>query len=35
MSDEGPLLRDVYPSLVAELIALLNEEGETELAICL
>jgi len=34
MSDEGPLLRDVYPTLVAELIALLNEEGETDLAIC-
>lgn len=34
MSDEGPLLRDVYPDLAAELIALLDEEGEPDLAIC-
>jgi hypothetical protein len=34
MTGEGPLLRDVYPNLTAELIALLEEEGESDLATC-
>ncbi|WP_235614474.1 hypothetical protein [Streptomyces ambofaciens] len=31
---EHPLLRDVFPDLVAELTALLQDEGESELAVC-
>jgi hypothetical protein len=34
MSDDGPYLRDVYPDLAAELVTLLDEEGESDLAIC-
>ncbi|MFH0521635.1 hypothetical protein ACHBTE_31185 [Streptomyces sp. M41] len=32
MEQEHPLVRDVFPDLVAELIALLESEGERELA---
>ncbi|MGW7281576.1 hypothetical protein ACWGIV_25400 [Streptomyces sp. NPDC054844] len=31
---EHPLLRDVFPDLVAELTALLQDEGESELTVC-
>ncbi|MFI8106821.1 hypothetical protein [Streptomyces sp. NPDC086023] len=31
---EPPLVREVHPDLVAELVALLEAEGERELAIC-
>ncbi|MFD8418586.1 hypothetical protein [Streptomyces sp. NPDC059466] len=34
MEQDQPLMRDVFPKLVAELIALLEDEGERELAIC-
>jgi hypothetical protein len=34
MDQVPPLVRDVFPDLVAELVALLEEEGERELAIC-
>jgi hypothetical protein len=34
MEQEHPLVRDVFPDLVAELATLLEEEGERELAIC-
>lgn len=34
MEQEHPLVRDVFPDLVAELITLLETEGESELAIC-
>ncbi|WP_327716707.1 hypothetical protein OG381_15630 [Streptomyces sp. NBC_00490] len=34
MEQEPPLVRDLYPELVAELAALLTEEGEHWLAIC-
>ncbi|MFF7880696.1 hypothetical protein ACH40F_09580 [Streptomyces sp. NPDC020794] len=33
MEQEHPLVRDVFPDLVAELATLLEEEGERELAI--
>jgi hypothetical protein len=33
MEDEGPLLREVYPDLVAELVRLLEDEGERYLSI--
>ncbi|MEV6394613.1 hypothetical protein AB0M39_07480 [Streptomyces sp. NPDC051907] len=33
MEQDHPLVRDVYPDLIAELIALLEAEGERELAI--
>ncbi|MFG2991206.1 hypothetical protein ACGFZK_18290 [Streptomyces sp. NPDC048257] len=32
--DTAPLVRDVLPVLTAELVRLLEEEGERELAIC-
>ncbi|WP_327262371.1 hypothetical protein OG444_13270 [Streptomyces sp. NBC_01232] len=32
--DAAPLVRDVLPVLAAELVRLLEEEGERELAIC-
>ncbi|MFI0453310.1 hypothetical protein [Actinomadura sp. 6N118] len=31
--EENPLVREVFPDLVAELVALLEEEGENMLAI--
>ncbi|MGW0391704.1 hypothetical protein ACWDYJ_12565 [Streptomyces sp. NPDC003042] len=31
---DTPLLRDVHPALTAELVRLLEEEGERDLAIC-
>jgi hypothetical protein len=31
---DRPLLRHVFPDLVAELVALLEAEGELELALC-
>ncbi|MFJ5270921.1 hypothetical protein [Streptomyces sp. NPDC088358] len=34
MEQDHPLIRDVFPDLVAELTALLEDEGERELAIC-
>ena len=34
MEDEPPLVREVFPELVAELVRLLEEEGEHWLAIC-
>ncbi|MEU7011850.1 hypothetical protein [Streptomyces sp. NPDC046332] len=34
MEQDHPLVRDVFPDLIAELIALLEDEGERELAIC-
>jgi hypothetical protein len=34
MEQEYSLVREVFPDLVAELVALLEEEGELELAIC-
>lgn len=34
MEAEHPLVREVFPELAAELVALLEEEGERELAIC-
>jgi hypothetical protein len=34
MEQEPPLVRDLYPELIAELAALLTEEGEHWLAIC-
>ncbi|MFI1094431.1 hypothetical protein [Streptomyces sp. NPDC020917] len=34
MEHDRPLVRDAFPDLVAEVIALLEEEGERELAIC-
>ncbi|MFF2330249.1 MULTISPECIES: hypothetical protein [unclassified Streptomyces] len=34
MGLEHPLVRDVFPELVSELVALLEEEGESALAIC-
>jgi hypothetical protein len=33
VSDEGALLREIYPELAAELVSLLDEEGEPDLAI--
>ncbi|GAA1677222.1 hypothetical protein GCM10009830_25170 [Glycomyces endophyticus] len=33
MEDEGPLLREVYPDLVEELVRLLEGEGERYLSI--
>lgn len=32
--DDAPLVRDVLPALTAELVRLLGEEGEHDLAIC-
>ncbi|MEV0666490.1 hypothetical protein ACIBI3_20635 [Actinomadura luteofluorescens] len=32
--EQNPLIRDVFPDLIAELTALLEAEGERELAIC-
>ncbi|MCT9079121.1 hypothetical protein [Streptomyces fulvoviolaceus] len=34
MEQEPPLVREVFPELVDELVGLLEEEGERELAIC-
>lgn len=34
MEQGHPLVREVFPELVAELITLLGDEGERELAIC-
>ncbi|MGW4024461.1 hypothetical protein [Streptomyces sp. NPDC005009] len=34
MEQDHPLVRDVFPDLIAELITLLEDEGERELAIC-
>ncbi|MDT0401124.1 hypothetical protein [Streptomyces edwardsiae] len=34
MEQGHPLVRDVFPDLVAELTTLLEDEGEHELAIC-
>lgn len=34
MEQDRPLVRDVFPDLVAELATLLEDEGERELAIC-
>ncbi len=34
METERPLVREVFPDLAAELVALLEEEGERDLAIC-
>ncbi|MFI8813389.1 MULTISPECIES: hypothetical protein [unclassified Streptomyces] len=34
MEQDHPLIRDAFPDLIAELIALLEDEGERELAIC-
>ncbi|MEV7751861.1 hypothetical protein ACFY7F_16680 [Streptomyces griseofuscus] len=34
MEQEHPRVRDLYPDLVAELTALLQKEGERELAVC-
>ncbi|MEU7403057.1 hypothetical protein [Streptomyces sp. NPDC044948] len=34
MEQDHPLVRDVFPDLVAELTTLLEDEGERELAIC-
>ncbi|GHH30901.1 hypothetical protein [Streptomyces lanatus] len=34
MKQEPPLVRDLFPELVAELATLLEEEGEHWLAIC-
>ncbi|MFJ3548129.1 hypothetical protein [Streptomyces sp. NPDC090114] len=34
MEQDHPLVRDVFPDLVAELTTLLEDEGEHELAIC-
>ena len=31
---EHPLVREVFPELAAELLALLEENGQLELAIC-
>ncbi|WP_326590931.1 hypothetical protein [Streptomyces sp. NBC_01294] len=33
MEQDAPLVRDVFPDLTAELVRLLEEEGERELAI--
>ncbi|WP_042419065.1 hypothetical protein [Streptacidiphilus anmyonensis] len=34
MEQEHPLVRDVFPELISELMALLEDEGERELSIC-
>jgi hypothetical protein len=34
MEQEPPLVREVHPELIDELVALLEAEGERELAIC-
>ncbi|WP_030868108.1 hypothetical protein [Streptomyces sp. NRRL S-37] len=34
MEQEHPLVRDVFPDLIAELTTLLEDEGERESAIC-
>ncbi|MGW1956242.1 hypothetical protein ACWCPI_26425 [Streptomyces sp. NPDC001920] len=34
MQQDHPLVREVFPDLVAELIDLLESEGERELAVC-
>ncbi|TDD35036.1 hypothetical protein E1287_14760 [Actinomadura sp. KC06] len=34
MELERPLVRDAFPDLIAELVTLLEDEGEGELAIC-
>ncbi|MEE1754436.1 hypothetical protein [Streptomyces sp. SP18CS02] len=34
MEQDHPLIRDVFPDLIAELTALLEVEGERELALC-
>ncbi|WP_330346243.1 hypothetical protein OHA09_34225 [Streptomyces longwoodensis] len=34
MQQDHPLVRDLFPDLVTELIALLEAEGERELAVC-
>lgn len=34
MSENGPLLRETFPHFAAELVALLEAHGHTDLAIC-
>ncbi|MFG2772775.1 hypothetical protein [Streptomyces sp. NPDC048350] len=34
MEQDHPLVRDVFPDLIAELTVLLEDEGERELAVC-
>ncbi|MFJ3859870.1 hypothetical protein ACIPRL_26980 [Streptomyces sp. NPDC090085] len=34
MNQDAPLVRDVFPDLTAELVRLLEEEGERDLALC-
>lgn len=34
MEQDAPLVRDVFPALTAELVRLLEEEGERDLALC-
>ncbi|MFE2127917.1 hypothetical protein [Streptomyces amritsarensis] len=34
MTQDAPLVRDVFPDLTAELVRLLEEEGERDLALC-
>lgn len=34
MEHDHPLIRDIFPDLIAELTALLEDEDERELAIC-
>jgi len=34
MEQEPPLVREVHPELIDELVALLEAEGERELAVC-
>ncbi|MEU1165130.1 hypothetical protein ABZ372_33290 [Streptomyces sp. NPDC005921] len=34
MEQDHPLVRNVFPDLITELTALLEDEGERELAIC-
>ncbi|MFE1314762.1 hypothetical protein [Streptomyces sp. NPDC058755] len=34
MEQDHPLVREVFPDLVTELITLLEHEGERELAVC-
>ncbi len=34
VNQDAPLVRDVFPDLTAELVRLLEEEGERDLALC-
>ncbi|MFJ9941187.1 hypothetical protein [Streptomyces erythrochromogenes] len=34
MTQDAPLVRDVFPDLTAELVRLLEEEGERDLVVC-